>query len=61
MWELFGEDRLFYGSNWPVCQRAGSYAHCIRIVRAYFAAKGPETTEKFFWRNGQAVYGWKGR
>lgn len=61
MWELFGEDRLFYGSNWPVCQRAGSYARCIRIVRAYFAAKGPEATEKFFWRNGQAVYGWKER
>jgi L-fuconolactonase len=61
MWELFGEDRLFYGSNWPVCQRAGSYARCIRIARAYFAAKGPEATEKFFWRNGQAAYGWKER
>lgn len=61
MWELFGEDRLFYGSNWPVCQRAGSYARCIRIVRAYFATKGPEATEKFFWRNGQATYGWKER
>ena len=61
MWEIFGEDRLFYGSNWPVCERAGTYARCIRIVRAYFAEKGTEATEKFFWRNSQAVYGWKER
>ena len=61
MWEIFGEDRLFYGSNWPVCERAGTYARCIRIVRAYFAEKGTEATEKFFWRNSQAAYGWKER
>lgn len=61
MWELFGEDRLFYGSNWPVCERAGTYARAIRIVRAYFAEQGPEATEKFFWRNSQMVYGWQAR
>ena len=61
MWEIFGADRLFFGSNWPVCGRAGTYARCIRIVRAYFAARGLEVTEKFFWRNSQAVYGWQQR
>ncbi len=61
MWQLFGEDRLFYGSNWPVCERAGTYARGIRMVRAYFAERGPEVTEKFFWRNSQMVYGWKAR
>ena len=61
MWEIFGEERLFYGSNWPVCERAGTYARCIRTVRMYFAGKGMEATEKFFWRNSQAVYGWKER
>ena len=61
VYEAFGEDRIIYGSNWPVCERAGTYARCIRIVRAYFAAKGVEATEKFFWRNSQAVYGWKAR
>jgi L-fuconolactonase len=61
MWDIFGEDRLFFGSNWPVCEQAGTYEQCIHIVRAYFAAKGAEATEKFFWRNSQAVYGWKER
>lgn len=61
MWDIFGEDRLFYGSNWPVCERAGTYARCIRTVRAYFAAKGTEATENFFWRNSQVVYGWRER
>ena len=61
MWDIFGEDRLFYGSNWPVCERAGTYARCISTVRAYFAEKGTEATENFFWRNSQVVYGWKER
>ena len=59
--KIFGEDRLFYGSNWPVCERAGTYARCISTVRAYFAEKGTEATENFFWRNSQVVYGWKER
>ena len=61
IWEIFGRDRVFFGSNWPVCERAGTYARCIDIVRRYLAEKGVEETEKFFWRNAQAVYGWRVR
>jgi L-fuconolactonase len=31
--ELFGADRLMYGSNWPVCTSAGSYEHDVDLVR----------------------------
>jgi L-fuconolactonase len=56
LWEAFGEDRLIYGSNWPVCERAGSFAQGIRIVKAYFVEKGEQAAEKCFWRNAKAVY-----
>lgn len=58
MWEAFGEDRLIYGSNWPVCERAGDFATAFGAVRDFFAAKGEEASEKYFWRNAQAAYKW---
>ncbi|MDA0709929.1 MAG: amidohydrolase family protein, partial [bacterium] len=36
LWESFGEDRIVYGSNWPVCERAASYATVKKIVSPYF-------------------------
>ena len=56
LWEAFGEDRLVYGSNWPVCERAGTYARCIDIVRTYFNGKGEASREKYFWRNAKKIY-----
>lgn len=60
-WKIFGEDRLFYGSNWPVSDRAASYEVLFRIVREYFAEKGAEASAKFFHRNAQAAYRWPNR
>lgn len=61
MWHAFGEDRLIYGSNWPVCEKAGSFADSINIVKAYFAEKGAVATEKYFWKNAKRVYKWLDR
>jgi L-fuconolactonase len=61
LWDIFGEDRLVYGSNWPVCERAGTYAQCMDIVRTYFAGKSEDAREKFFWKNSQMVYRWVDR
>ncbi|NKB70372.1 MAG: amidohydrolase family protein [Candidatus Latescibacteria bacterium] len=58
MWDAFGEDRLVYGSNWPVSERSGDYRRGIDIVKAYFADKGEAAYEKYFWRNSQAAYRW---
>ena len=57
-WECFGEDRLVYGSNWPVCEKGGTYAEQFRIVSEYFAAKGRDACEKYFWKNSRAAYRW---
>lgn len=62
LWDTFGEDRLIYGSNWPVCERAGDfYTQGINIVKTYFAEKDESAYQKYFWQNAQAVYQWPAR
>jgi L-fuconolactonase len=58
LWERFGEDRLIYGSNWPVSESGGPYESSYAVVHEYFSGKGPEATEKYFWKNSLAVYRW---
>lgn len=57
-WDSFGEDRLIYGSNWPVCEKGGTYADQFGIVQKYFASKGQLASEKYFWKNALAAYRW---
>lgn len=58
LWDAFGEDRLIYGSNWPVCELFSDYATVHRIVTDYFNAKGRTVTEKYFWKNSEKAYKW---
>jgi hypothetical protein len=55
----FGEDRLIYGSNWPVSDRGAPYEVVFPLVREYFAGKGEVAMEKYFWRNALVAYGVK--
>ena len=56
--ECFGEDRVVYGSNWPVSDKGAPYDVVFRIVKEYFTAKGREACEKYFWKNSLAAYRW---
>ncbi len=56
LWQSFGADRLLYGSNWPVVERAGTYATAFQIVQQYFTEKGEDAYAKYFWANAQQVY-----
>lgn len=58
VWQAFGEDRLVYGSNWPVSLRYAPYPQIQQIVATYFRAKGRNAYEKFFWKNSIAAYKW---
>jgi predicted TIM-barrel fold metal-dependent hydrolase len=61
LWALFGEDRLVFGSNWPVSERAAPLATVVGIVRDYFTAKGERAAARYFLGNSQAVYAWRKR
>ena len=56
IWATFGDDRLIYGSNWPVSDHYASYKTLFSIVNQYVTARGREATDKFFWKNAQAAY-----
>lgn len=58
LWELFGADRLLFGSNWPVSNRVAPYAVVHRVVADYLTRREPGVAEKFFWGNSLAAYRW---
>ena len=59
LWAAFGENRLIFGSNWPVSNGGAPYESVVGIVHDYFAAKGDRAARKFFLGNSQAAYGWR--
>lgn len=61
IYEIFGPDRLLYGSDWPNSDNYGSYGEGFAIVKAFFEKKGRDVAAKYFWRNSKAAYRWKER
>jgi L-fuconolactonase len=58
LWELFGPDRVLFGSNWPVSNRVAPYATVHGVVAEYVQERGQQEAEKFFWKNSLAAYDW---
>jgi L-fuconolactonase len=58
LWDIFGQDRLIYGSDWPNSDPWGTYAQVLNVVRTYFSSKDHSAAEKFFWKNSVAAYRW---
>jgi len=56
LWQIFGPDRLIYGSNWPVSGRYAPLATVQRIALDYFTSKGQTALDKVFWLNARAAY-----
>jgi L-fuconolactonase len=54
--ELFGVDRIMFGSDWPVCLVAGSYENVVALVEDYFSAFSQEEQEKIFRENANRFY-----
>jgi L-fuconolactonase len=54
--ECFGEDRLIFGSDWPVCLLAGSYGEIKDALEACLVKLGARVREKAFGTNAQVAY-----
>ncbi len=61
IWDVFGEDHILYGSDWPNSDHLATYAQTLGLVRVYVHTKGPEASRKFFWANSIAAYKWRPR
>jgi L-fuconolactonase len=57
LWNEFGEDRLIFGSNWPVSARFAEYGKVFQIVQGYFGEKSRNAQQKYFRRNAERIYG----
>lgn len=58
VWQAFGDDRVIYGSNWPVSDRAADYFTLQKIVMEYAATQGVDATKKFCSLNAKKHYKW---
>jgi L-fuconolactonase len=59
VFEAFGTERLMFGSDWPVCLLAGSYAQVLAIVTNYVAPLDPVSRAKVLGENAMRFYGVK--
>lgn len=57
--EAFGEDRLMFGSDWPVCLLAANYAQVHELARAYVAQYSNAAQDKIMGGNARNFYGVK--
>lgn len=59
VWNAFGPDRVIYGSNWPVSERAADYVLLQQLALEYVAERGGrEALEKFCAQNAKRAYKW---
>ena len=59
VFEAFGEDRLMFGSDWPVCLLSGTYPQVRELVDDYLEKLPAGTHAKVFGENCAKFYGVK--
>ena len=55
--DVFGVDRLLFGSDWPVCRLAAEYGEVVNALRTILGTRlGPPEIEKVFRSNAERFY-----
>ena len=54
--ETFGAKRLMFGSDWPVCLVAGSYARVVNLVEDYFSTLSETEQARIWGQNAKEFY-----
>jgi L-fuconolactonase len=57
VFEVFGVDRLMFGSDWPVCLLAASYSQVVQLIADYTQNLPSADREKIFGMNAAHFYG----
>jgi predicted TIM-barrel fold metal-dependent hydrolase len=58
LWGLFGEDRIFFGSDWPNSDSLAPYDATFAAAQHYIATRSPGAQQKYLWKNSIAAYKW---
>ena len=56
VFDAFGEDRVLYGSDWPVCLLAASYEKVYQLTDDYTIEHSADARRKFFGDNAARIY-----
>jgi L-fuconolactonase len=59
VFEVFGPDRLLFGSDWPVCLLAGSYRRVKGLIEDYVRDRPQSEKDNLFGGNAERFYGVK--
>ncbi len=57
LFELFGEDRCFFGSDWPNSDHLADFTTTVGLVKACLTTQPGPIQEKFFLHNAPRLYG----
>lgn len=55
--EAFGEDRVMFGSDWPVCTVAASYGEITQLIDNFVSSRSPDAARKIMGLNAACFYG----
>lgn len=61
LWDIFGEHRVLFGSDWPNSDHVAPFAATLKIVQEYIEQKSPRAAEQYYWKNSIAAYKWRPR
>lgn len=61
LWDLFGPDRVIFGSDWPNSDQIAPYDQTFAIISKYMSSKTPDARERYFCENAKAAYRWRPR
>lgn len=61
LWQIFGEDKLMLGSDWPNSDHIAPFASTLQVAKQYIIDQYPGATQKVFYKNSTAAYRWKPR
>jgi L-fuconolactonase len=56
VWNTFGPDRCFYGSDWPNSDQWANYSQVFHLADTFIGSRDPGTVEKFYRSNAESIY-----
>lgn len=61
LWDLFGEDRLLFGSDWPNSDALATYDDTFGLAQRYIDTRSTIAQQKYLWKNSLSLYKWQPR
>jgi L-fuconolactonase len=61
LYDLFGQDRIIFGSDWPNSDHVASLDQTVALVKSYMSTKTSVQRSKFFIQNSRRAYHWSPR